>query len=159
MEGISSGPGASVNTVLSENVLPLQHRLSGLRPKPKHGPVHSRSCSDAGRQDAGLDGAGGVWDMGPPLTLRSSSSIPKQEPLSTSLGLQSQPAAGASSPRPRNGLQWKLHHQAATNTRAKVDSSSCLPGARWPLWANADGSLLLGNSWRKEPLTVFDNWE
>lgn len=39
------------------------------------------------------------------------------------------------------------------NTSAKVDSSSHLPGAHWPLW-----SLLLGNSWRKEPLTVFDNW-
>lgn len=104
MEGISSGPGASVSTVLNDNVLPLQHSLSGLWPKPKHGSVHSRSCSEAGRQDAGLDRAGGVWDMAPPLSLRSCFSIPKQEPLSTSLGLQTQPAAGASSPRPRNDL-------------------------------------------------------
>jgi len=77
MEGISSGPGASVSTVLDENVLLLQHSLSGLWPKPKHGSVHCRSCSGAGRQDAGLVGAGVVWDTGPPLNIRSSFSVPK----------------------------------------------------------------------------------
>lgn len=63
--------------MFGENVLPLQHSLPGLQPKPKHGSVHSRSYSEAGRQDAELDGAGGVWDMGPPLSPRSSFSIPK----------------------------------------------------------------------------------
>lgn len=41
-------------------------------------------------------------------------------------------------------------------TRAKGVSSSCLPGAHWPLVA--DGSLLVGNSWRTEPLAVLDSW-
>lgn len=30
--------------------------------------------------------------------------------------------------------------------------------ARSTLWASADGSLLLGNSWRIGPLAVLDNW-
>lgn len=34
-----------------------------------------------------------------------------------------------------------------------MDSSSGLPGAHWTLC-----SLLLENIWRKEPLTVLDNW-
>lgn len=93
---------------------------------------HSRICY------ARLGGAAGVWDMGPSLSLKISLSIPKQDPLSTIPGLQTQPTAEASSARPGVICDGNFMIRLPL-TRAEGVSSSCLPGAHWPLVA--DGSL------------------